>query len=60
MVELRICKVMEMMLKEGLPNIVARHARVGKAAREGIKSLSVEVARGGSLECLCCLVIYYK
>jgi len=32
---------LEMMLKEGLPNIIARHARVGKAARDGIKSLGL-------------------
>jgi aspartate aminotransferase-like enzyme len=32
---------LEMMLKEGLPNIIARHARVGKAAREGVKSLGL-------------------
>ena len=32
---------LEMLLKEGLPNIVARHARVGKAARDGIKSLGL-------------------
>ncbi len=32
---------LEMMLKEGLPHIVARHARVGKAARDGIKSLGL-------------------
>ncbi|MFC1966047.1 pyridoxal-phosphate-dependent aminotransferase family protein [Chloroflexota bacterium] len=32
---------LEMMLKEGLPNIFARHARVGKAAREGVKSLGL-------------------
>lgn len=30
---------LDMMLKEGLNNIFARHARVGKAAREGVKSL---------------------
>jgi len=34
---------LEMMLKEGLPNIVARHARVGKAARDGIKSLGLSL-----------------
>ncbi len=28
---------LDMMLKEGLANIIARHARVGKAAREGVK-----------------------
>ncbi|MFC1939150.1 pyridoxal-phosphate-dependent aminotransferase family protein [Chloroflexota bacterium] len=32
---------LEMMLKEGLPNIFARHARVGKAAREGVKALGL-------------------
>jgi len=32
---------LDMMLKEGLANIVARHARVGRAAREGIKSLGL-------------------
>jgi aspartate aminotransferase-like enzyme len=32
---------LEMMLKEGLPNIINRHARVSKAAREGIKSLGL-------------------
>ena len=31
------------MLKEGLPNIVARHARVAKAARDGIKSLGLSL-----------------
>ncbi len=34
---------LEMMLKEGLPNIIARHARVGKAAREGAKSLGLSL-----------------
>ena len=32
---------LEMMLKEGLPNIIARHTRVGKAARDGLKSLGL-------------------
>jgi len=32
-----------MMLKEGLSNIFARHARVGQAAREGIKSLGLSL-----------------
>ncbi len=32
---------LDMMLKEGLPNIVARHVRVGKVAREGVKSLGL-------------------
>jgi len=32
---------LEMMLKEGLPNIIARHARVSQATREGIKSLGL-------------------
>jgi len=34
---------LEMMLAEGLPNIVARHARLGKAARNGIKSLGLSL-----------------
>jgi len=34
---------LEMMLKEGLPNIIARHARVGKAARVGVKSLGLSL-----------------
>ena len=34
---------LDMMLKEGLPNIVARHARVGKIAREGVKSLGMSL-----------------
>ena len=32
---------LDMMLKEGLQNIVARHARVGEVTREGIKSLGL-------------------
>ncbi len=34
---------LEMMLKEGLPNIIARHARVGRAAREGVKALGLSL-----------------
>ena len=34
---------LEMMLKEGLPNILARHARVSKATREGVKSLGLSL-----------------
>ena len=34
---------LDMMLKEGLPNIVARHARVGRAAREGVKALGLSL-----------------
>jgi len=34
---------LELMLKEGLPNIVARHARVGRATREGVKSLGLSL-----------------
>jgi len=34
---------LEMMLKEGLPNIIARHAQVGKASRDGIKSLGLSL-----------------
>jgi aspartate aminotransferase-like enzyme len=32
-----------MMLKEGMANIFARHARVGKAARDGAKSLGLAI-----------------
>jgi len=34
---------LEMMLKEGLPNIIARHARVGRATRAGVKSLGLSL-----------------
>jgi len=34
---------LEMMLKEGLENIIARHARVGKAARDGVKLLGLSL-----------------
>jgi aspartate aminotransferase-like enzyme len=34
---------LEMMLKEGLPNIIARHARVGNATRAGVKSLGLSL-----------------
>lgn len=34
---------LEMMLKEGLSNIITRHARVGKATRDGIKSLGLSL-----------------
>jgi aspartate aminotransferase-like enzyme len=34
---------LDMMLKEGLANIIARHARVGKATREGVKSLGLSL-----------------
>jgi len=34
---------LDMMLKEGLANICARHGRVGKAAREGVKSLGLSL-----------------
>jgi aspartate aminotransferase-like enzyme len=34
---------LDMMFKEGLSNIYARHARVGKAARTGVKSLGLSV-----------------
>jgi aspartate aminotransferase-like enzyme len=34
---------LDMMLKEGLPNIFARHARLGKATRNGIKSLGLSL-----------------
>jgi len=34
---------LDLILKEGLSNIFARHARVGKAAREGVKSLGLSL-----------------
>ncbi len=34
---------LEMMMKEGLSNIIARHARVAKAARDGVKSLGLSL-----------------
>jgi len=34
---------LEIMLKESLPNIIARHARVAKATRDGIKSLGLSL-----------------
>ncbi len=34
---------LKMMLQEGLPNIVARHARVAEAARDGVKSLGLSL-----------------
>ncbi|MFC2048462.1 pyridoxal-phosphate-dependent aminotransferase family protein, partial [Chloroflexota bacterium] len=34
---------LEMMLKEGLQNIIARHSRVAKAAREGVKALGLSL-----------------
>jgi len=34
---------LEMMLAEGLPNIIARHSRLGKAARDGVKSLGLSL-----------------
>jgi aspartate aminotransferase-like enzyme len=33
---------LDILVKEGLPNIIARHARVGKACREGVKSLGLK------------------
>jgi len=32
-----------MMMKEGLPNIVARHARLGQMSRDGVKSLGLSL-----------------
>lgn len=34
---------LDMMLKEGLTNVIARHTRIGKATREGIKSLGLSL-----------------
>ncbi len=33
---------LDMLVKEGLPNIIARHARVGSACREGVKKLGLK------------------
>ncbi len=34
---------LEMILKEGLPNVIARHSRVANAARKGIKALGLSL-----------------
>ncbi len=34
---------LEMMVREGLPNIIARHTRVAKAARDGVESLGLSL-----------------
>ena len=34
---------LDMMLKEGMPNIIARHHRVGQAARAGVKSIGLSL-----------------
>jgi aspartate aminotransferase-like enzyme len=34
---------LDMMLKEGLTNVFARHARLGKATRDGVKSLGLSL-----------------
>jgi aspartate aminotransferase-like enzyme len=34
---------LDMMLKEGLANVIARHTRVGKTARDGVKSLGLSL-----------------
>ena len=34
---------LDMMMKEGIPNIFARHAQMGNAAREGVKSLGLSL-----------------
>ncbi|MFC2034911.1 pyridoxal-phosphate-dependent aminotransferase family protein [Chloroflexota bacterium] len=34
---------LEMMLKEGLPNVIARHAQIGRATREGVRSLGLSL-----------------
>jgi aspartate aminotransferase-like enzyme len=34
---------LEMMLAEGLPKIIARHVRLGKAARDGVESLGLSL-----------------
>jgi aspartate aminotransferase-like enzyme len=34
---------LKMMLKEGLPNIIARHARIAQATRDGVKALGLSL-----------------
>jgi aspartate aminotransferase-like enzyme len=34
---------LDMMLKEGLPNIIARHQKIGKMTREGVKALGLKL-----------------
>lgn len=34
---------LDMMIKEGLPNIIARHARIGKVTRDSVKSLGLSL-----------------
>lgn len=34
---------LDMMLKEGMDNIVARHARIGQTARDGVKSIGLSL-----------------
>jgi aspartate aminotransferase-like enzyme len=36
-------RALQMMLKEGLPNIIARHARLGELTRQGVKSLGLSL-----------------
>ncbi|RMG59967.1 MAG: alanine--glyoxylate aminotransferase family protein [Deltaproteobacteria bacterium] len=38
-----LCEVLRMMKEEGLENIFARHARLAKATREGVKALGLEL-----------------
>ena len=38
-----LAKALELMEKEGLANILARHARVGQTARDGVKSLGLSL-----------------
>jgi aspartate aminotransferase-like enzyme len=38
-----LAAALEMMLKEGLPNIFARHTRTGKTARDGVKTLGLSL-----------------
>ena len=38
-----LCAALRLLKREGLPNIIARHARVGARVREGVKSLGLEL-----------------
>ena len=38
-----LCQVLKMMKEEGLENVFARHARIARATREGVKAMGLEL-----------------
>ncbi len=38
-----LCQVLKMMREEGLENVFARHARIARATREGVKAMGLEL-----------------